>query len=246
MRRIITIALIISLAAFFSGCGGKSQEVPPTARDGVLRVGIVDGNDRFTSEVSGVPVGIEADITKLVAKDGDYAVQFDTCDSTATLLQGLLDGEYDLGFGRIEETDKRLGDFTLSVGYGKGGLFLITPRNNYMDCLTIMQSGTLGVSSRAEPLMDQVEGIDSVVTETYSDLKQLQGDIISGKLLAGLVSEREAVSMVGEKVQAQELLNSPRESYVAVMPKGSTLVNMVNQAVSEYRIPGSTGTDDQE
>ena len=133
----------------------------------------------------------------------------------------------------------------MSAGYGKGGLFLVTPRNNYMDCLSVMQSGTLGVSSQAEALKDEVEGIDSIVTETYTNGQQLRDDIVSGKILAGLVSEREAVSMTGEKVQAQELLNSPKETYVAVMPKGSSLVNTVNSAISKYRLSG-TGDKEKE
>ncbi|MBQ7463988.1 MAG: transporter substrate-binding domain-containing protein [Lachnospiraceae bacterium] len=245
MKKFIAMVLIISLAAAVVGCGAKKQEASPTAESGVLKVGIVDGKDRFAADLSGAPVGIEADIAKLVADEGGYAIQFESCESTGALLHGVQSGEIDLGFGRIEETDKRLGDFTTSAGYGKGGLFLVTPRNNYMDCLSMMQSGTLGVSSQAEPLKDEVEGIDSITTETYTNGQQLRDDIVSGKILAGLVSEREAVSMVGEKVQAQELLNSPKETYVAVMPKGSSLADTVNLAVSKYRISG-TGTGDQE
>ena len=245
MRKFIAMILVVAVAAAAAGCGGKKQEASPTAESGVLKVGIVDGKDRFATDLSGAPVGIEADIAMVVADEGGYAVQFEFCDSTGALLHGLQNGEFDLGFGRIEETDKRLGDFSVSAGYGKGGLFLVTPRNNYMDCLSVMQSGTLGLSSQAEALKDEVEGIDSIVTETYTNGQQLRDDIVSGKILAGLVSEREAVSMTGEKVQAQELLNSPKETYVAVMPKGSSLVNTVNSAISKYRLSG-TGDKEKE
>ncbi|MBO6112921.1 MAG: transporter substrate-binding domain-containing protein [Lachnospiraceae bacterium] len=236
MKRLKTVILIISLAALFSGCTAEAEDVPATSEAGILKVGIVNGNDRFTSDSAGSPTGAEGDVARLAAGEGGYAVQFEFCDNTGDLLKGIQEGRFDLGFGRIAETDKRLDDFTVSAGYGKGSLFLVTPRNNYMDCLTIMQTGTLGVSAQAEPLEDEVEGIGNVVTETYTNGKQLRDDIASGKIIAGLVSEREAVLLAGDSVQAQELISSPKETYVAVMPKGSPLLETVNAAVSKYRI----------
>ena len=242
MKKIIPILLCTAVTLLFTGCGGGKKEAQTTAEPGILKVGIVDGNDRFTSNASGAPVGIEAEIAKIVAEKGSYTLQFMFCDNSEALIKGVFNGEYDLGFGRIAETDKRTEGLGLSRGYAKGGLFLVTPRNNYMDCLTPMQSGTLGISVLADPLKDQVKGMDGTVSETYSNLEKLKSDIASGKIPAGLVNEREAVSMIDGSVQAQELIDSPKENYVAVMKKDSALISRVNEAITEYKL---SGTQDQ-
>ena len=239
MKKIIPILLCVVLMLLFTGCGGKKESLEETAEPGILKVGIVDGNDRFTSNASGAPVGIEADIAKIAAEKGGYTLQFMFCDNTEAVLKGVFNGDYDIGFGRIAETDKRTEGLGLSKGYGKGGLFLVTSRNNYMDCLTPMQSGTLGISVMAEPLKDEVDGIDSTVTETYSNTEKLRNDIASGAIPAGLVNEREAVSMINGSVQAQELIDSPKENYVAVMKKDSALISRVNEAITEYKLGGT-------
>lgn len=234
-----SLILVLSAAAVISaltGCGKeKAEEVPATSEPGILKVAIVDGNDRYASNVSGAPVGIEADIAKIVADTGGYTAQLSLVGSEDAMLSGVMNGDYDLGFGRITDTDERLEVMSISNSYGKGGLYLVTPKYNYMDCLTLMQTGTLGVSTQAAPLRDEIEGGADLIKENYSSIPQMAADITSGTLLAGLVSEREAVSMINDKIQAQELINSPKENYVAVMPKNSPLVTTVNNAIGQYK-----------
>ena len=247
MKKYVLLLLSAALVFSMTACGKKSGEVPATATPGVLKVGIVDGNDRFASNAAGAPVGIEADVAKLTAREANCTLQYEFCDNTNDLMEGLQNGQFDIGFGRVAETDKRTDDFTLSSGYGKGGLFLVTPKNNYMDCIGIMQTGTLGVSVLVEPLKDQVEGAGDIESRTYSNISELRDDIASGTILAGLVCEREAVGMINSSVQAQELINSPRENYVALMPKGSSLKSAVDAAIGEYKLNGAPDeeTEDQ-
>ena len=236
-KKIISLIFCMALAAsLLTACGKKAEKTEATANPGVLRVGVVNGGDRFASNVAGAPVGIEADIARIVAGDNGYSVQFSLVDNTEALLTGMMNGEYDLGFGRLPKTDQRLTGLTVSSTYGKGGLFLVTPRYNYMDCLSVMQGGTLGISVQADPLKDEVQGIEAVAQQTYPALNQMGSDIASGSILAGLVSEREAVAMISDSVQAQELLNSPREEYVAVMPGGSPLKKTVDEAIDKYKL----------
>lgn len=230
------IALTILTAALISGCGGKKADVPATSEEGILKVGIVDGHDRFAKNEAGAPVGIEADLAKRISEEGGYAIQLSMVESSDVLLTGMLNGEYDLGFGRITDKDQRIGDMTLSIPYGKGSLYVATPKRNYMNCLSSMISGTLGVSTQAENIKDEVKGIDSIVNQPYTDVSQLAGDIANGSVLAGLVTEREAISMISDNVQAQELVDSPKESYVALVPKDSPLINTVNGVINDFRL----------
>ncbi len=229
------LGMIIS-AALLAACGKGSGKTEATADPGILRVGIVNGEDRFASNVAGAPVGIEADIAKLVADGGGYSIQFGMVNDTDALLTGLMNGEYDLAFGRIPQTDPRISTLTSSAVYGKGGLFLVTPKYNYMDCISIMQAGTLGISPLTDPIKDEVEGIDAIVKVAYPSLDQMGNDIASGTILAGLANEREAMGLIGDTLQAQEVLSSPKEEYVAVMPQGSPLKTTVNDAIKQYKL----------
>jgi ABC-type amino acid transport substrate-binding protein len=235
-KRITACAVILAMTVCLASCGGGNADVPGTAEEGILKVGIVNGNDRFARDESGVPVGMEADIARITAENGGYALQLSVLDSEQALFSGIMNGEYDLCFGRIADTDQRIASLTASSSYGKGGLFLVTPKYNYMDCLTELQNGTIGYTAQAAGLLDEVDGIQTAVTSAYADLKLIGGDISSGTILAALVSEREAVSLVSNTVQAQELINSPKENYVALMPQGSPLKEEVNKAISQYRM----------
>ena len=238
MKKTLLGIMIMSLisASLLTGCGGKKAEVPATSEEGILKVGIVDGKDRFAKSEAGAPVGIEAELAKRVADAGGYAIRLTIVDDSDALLSGMLNGEYDLGFGRITDTDQRIGNLNVSIPYGKGCLYLATPKRNYMNCLSAVQSGTIGVSTRADAIKDEISGIDSIVNQPYTDVSLMAGDIAEGNLLAGLVTEREAISMINDRVQAQELLNSPRESYVALTPDGSPLMETVNGTIEKYRM----------
>ena len=236
-RKPLNLLLFTILAALFlSGCGGKKADIPATSEEGILKVGIVDGKDRFGKNEAGAPVGIEAELAKKIAAKGGYALQLTMAESSDDLLAGMLEGRYDLGFGRISDTDQRIGNLSVSIPYGKGCLYLATPKRNYMNCLTSVHTGTLGISVRAEDIKDSVKGIDGIVSQPYTDISLMSQDIANGNILAGLVTEREALSMIGDKVQAQELLDSPRESYVALLPGGSPLIDTVNGVIGEFRL----------
>lgn len=245
MRKPITLLFTLVLAAsLLTACGGgKKEEVPATSEPGILKVAVVNGNDRFTQNISGAPDGIEAEIAKRVADAGGYAVQFTMTENEEAMINGVANGEYDLGFGRIPDTDTRISGLTVSAGYGRGGLFLVTPKNNYMDCLTLMQTGTLGISVKAEPLKDEVDGAEEIATQSYLNIAEMGPDIVSGTILAGLVNEREALSLISDEVQAQELINSPKETYVALMPAGSPLVDSVNSVIGQYKIDKAAGEE---
>jgi len=234
LLQIITITILS--AALLTGCGGGKKKVPATAEEGILKVGIVDGKDRFAKNESGAPAGIEADLARRIAEKGGYAIQLSMVNTSDDLLTGMINGEYDLGFGRLTDTDQRLGNLSVSIPYGKGCLYMATPKRNYMNCLTSVQTGTLGVSARAEGVKDDVKGIDGIVNQPYTDISLMAQDIVNGNILAGLVTEREAISMIGDNIQAQELIDSPRESYVAVVPQGSPLLDTVNGVIGDYRM----------
>lgn len=235
-KKLSLIICIVILSSLFSACGEKNEEVSEVREPGILKVGIVNGNDRYARVEDGSTVGIEAGIAEIVAQNSEYELQITLVENEQALFTGMMNGKYDLGFGRITDNDGRMANLDISSYYGRGGLFLLTPRYNYMDCITTVPTGTIGISQQAGGLSDEVDGIETANTELYPDISSIADDINSGVISAALVSEREAVKMINDELQAQALVNSPRERYVALLPNGSPLRSKVNSAISEYRL----------
>ena len=232
--------IIISIAAFtmallmLAGCKEKEKEA--VAMEGLLRVGFLDGGDRFTGNASGAPQGIESEIAERVAEDTGLSKQFKIYGSLEELYGDLRNGELDVVFARIPETDGNLSEFQVSNTYGSGSLFLVTKRYNYMNDLSLINGGQVGVTVNTEPIADRVQGAESVTFKSYGDSLALSEDVSNGTLNAGIVNEREAVKLLDdERIQVQELFNSPKESYVAAMQKNSGFTDAVNNAIYSYR-----------
>ena len=246
MKRFLSVLMCALLSgALLTACGrGGSSGSPQTITPGVLNVVILDGKDRYaTSDGTGVS-GIEADLAGSVAETLGLNLQVTPVEDMDTFFSGISNGQYDLGFGRIPETDLRNASMTVSRTYGRGSIYLVTPRYDYMTSLNQMTIGKVGVSMSVEPIADRVSGIEAVEREGFTDTGSLSAAILSGDIGAALVNEREAVSLISEDLQAQELYGSPTESYVAIMPPSSGLKSTVDSVIGEYynRLIGIGGT----
>ncbi len=221
-------------AAMLTGCGGSADKKPVTVTEGILSVAFVDGEDRYTSSVSGAPEGIEADIARRAADSLGVSLQCTMADDLTMLFTGLQNGQYDLIFGRIPDTNPMLAGMSVSRSYGRGSLYLVTQKYDYMNSLTELSSGTVGVSVSAEALASKVPGLDALTRESYPNTETLAEAVRNGTVTVALVNEREAVEMISDNLQAQELFGGPVESYVAVMPASSPLADAVNGAIGSY------------
>ncbi len=234
LKRIIRCIAVFTMVLYMlMGCGGQEKEA--TVMEGLLRVGFFDGGDRFTSNESGIPRGIEADIAEKVVEDTGLSKQFKIYKNMEELYGALRNSELDIIFARIPETEGGLSEFQVSDAYGSGSLFLVTPRYNYMNDLSLIRGGQVGVTANVEPIADRVQGADSVALDNYDALTDLVEDVAAGNLDAGIVNEREAVKLLTvNKVQVQELFRSPRESYVAALQKNSSFTDAVNTAIYSF------------
>ena len=235
MKKILSVLLCALLSgALITGCGGSKQAASQTVAPGVLNVVILDGKDRYATSDGTNVTGIEADLAGSVAETLGLNLQVTPVEDSDAFFAGLSNGQYDLGFGRIPETDLRNPSMTVSRSYGRGSVYILTPRYDYMTSLNQMTIGKVGISLSVEPLADRVSGIDAVERESFTDLNALSAAVLSGDIGAALVNEREAVSLISEDLQAQELYGSPTESYVAVMPPSSGLKNTVDNVIGAY------------
>ena len=235
-KKYISVILALNIAAIsflsLSGCSGSQAETD--TQGGTLRVAFVNGGDKYTYLEDGQPYGIEPYLAGKIAESASLTLETTVLDNNESLYSALQDNSFDLAFGRIADTSVPAQSYALSRSYGKGGLYIVAKKYDYTDSLSVLRSGSIGVMTSVQPYIEQVPGASGVVQNGYEDMPTMVKDIEDGVITVGLCSEREALGALSDTIQTQEVLQSPRESYVALMPQGSSLQGAVNAAIAEY------------
>ncbi|MCR4745054.1 MAG: transporter substrate-binding domain-containing protein [Lachnospiraceae bacterium] len=237
-RKIIPFLLCVISAATLSACGKNSET---DVASGVLRVGVVNGNDKYASVENDEAVGIEPNLARKVAEKENMQLELTMVSSLDALYTGLSDGSFDLAFGRVSDTTTGLDDLVKSRSYGKNGYYFVTKKYDYTDNLTILGTTNVGITTSVMPVVEEFPGYESTITKQYNDTSEMVFDISSGTIEAGICSEREAFKAVNDAVQIQEALNGPRESYIALMPPRSKLKKSTDNAINDYYNEKITG-----
>lgn len=237
MKKLSAVFLCACLAlSLLTSCGGSSgaSEQGQTAETGILNVAIISGDDRFAGYVDGTLTGIEIELANGMARTMGVTPQLTVIEDVNEFFTGVSNGRFDIGFGRIPETDPRNSGLTVSRTYGRGSVFIVAPKFEYMNGLEQISGAKVGLSFSVEPLADRIRGIEQVERESFTDMEGLSAAVMSGAVRAALVNEREAMSLISDNLQAQELYASPTETYVAIMPANSKLKGAVDEAISQY------------
>lgn len=226
----------VAVLLLLSGCGEK-EETTNVLADGILTVAMIDGNDNYAKKDGEQFVGIEADILTQYGQTGQISISYKQASSTEEAFTMLNTGDVDLIMSRIAKSDDYMGQYLTTSSYGSQGLYYVTEKNNYVNTLAIYSGDQIGVStSIPSQLLHEVPYIEKVVQLNVSDLSTYD-KLISTEVVKGILcTEREVLTLLdNENLQIQQLPNSPREKYVAVMQlEQSQLYQQLNQAIATY------------
>ena len=235
-------AAILTASLALGGCFGGQEEdqTENAAADGVLTVGIIPGNDIFcfAQEAGDAPVsGIEPQLMDALGKSLGVQVKFQTSSSLDELLSSLDAGQVDVAMGRIAQSDAYSDQYLVSRNYAKKGIYLLTRKYDYTDTLGGYAETSVGISSSIPSnVRAEIPDLDQVTIQEYISLEDAVQDLMEENISAVIVNEREAMSEISSsELQAQEMLNGPKESYVARMGAGQQeLAASLNQVIREY------------
>ena len=235
-------AAILTASLALGGCFGGQEEdqTENAAADGVLTVGIIPGNDIFcfAQEAGDAPVsGIEPQLMDALGKSLGVQVKFQTSSSLDELLSSLDAGQVDVAMGRIAQSDAYSDQYLVSRNYAKKGIYLLTRKYDYTDTLGGYAETSVGISSSIRSnVRAEIPHLDQVTIQEYISLEDAVQDLMEENISAVIVNEREAMSEISSsELQAQEMLNGPKESYVALMGAGQQeLAASLNQVIREY------------
>ena len=142
----------------------------------------------------------------------------------------------DAAVGRIAENDAYSQRYLSTRNYGKKGLYLVTRRNDYTDTLAGFSQMNVGITQAVPSnLRVEIPGLEDVNVSEYPDTTGIPAGLAEEVIAAAVCTEREALGLLSEDVQVQELLGGPREAYVVLFPLGQEeLAGYMNQVISQY------------
>ena len=242
------LAGILAAAFALGGCSGNdnASEAENAIQDGILTVGILAGGDSFASSDGSGFTGIEPQLMDALGESVGAAVEYKPASSQEELLGWLDTGEADIVIGRIAQSDEYSQKYQVSRSYAKKGVYLLTRKNDYTDTLAGFAEMPVGISRKIPSnVRIDIPYLDQVTVQEYDDLSLAAADLKEETVNAVVVTEREALDLISDSgLQAQELLNGPREAYVALMGAGQTdLAAGSNQVISQYLDDQATGAD---
>lgn len=222
-----------------TGCFGGGKEASgqePGVADGVLNVGIIDGQDIYGAGTEAGFTGIEPELMERFARELGAGIEYTEAADLDELLGMTETGQVDVAVGRIALRDEYSQTCVASASYGKGGLYLVTRENDFTDTLAGFPEEQVGISEGiSSAVKSDIPYLEQVVQTEYSDLTAAVRDMEEGLIQAVLCTEREAISLLGEGVQAQELRKGPGEAYAALLPAGQEANGaLLNAVISQY------------
>ena len=230
----LLLVIIILIVVGSSSRKGGGNATVTTGVPGLLRVGFILGNDQYASKNGEELQGIEPEIAGIAAELEGVTLETSLFASVDLGIGALQSGNIDILMGRIADTHPAVKGYAFSDPYGWSGLYFLAPRNDFTDNLAQMGGKQLGILDSVSSTAQTIPYIEGVISTPYSELSQLAQDVIQGKISLGVVGERDALAMVSENLQAQEILNGPQEEYVAIAPTSTNHLAATNAAIGQY------------
>lgn len=230
----LVFVIILLIVVGSASKGGGAAAPISSGVEGLIRVGIIPGNDQYAAKNGDELTGIEPRIAEIAAELEGVTLETSLFATVEQGVSALQAGSIDILMGRIAETCPDVKGMAMSSPYGWSGLYFLAPRNDFTDNLAQMGGKQIGILSVVATTAQTIPYVEGVVSTPYADLSQLAQDVTEGKISLGVVSERDAIAMVSENLQAQEILDGPQENYVAVATGGTIHLAAVNAAVGKY------------
>lgn len=240
-RKLVCRAAVLLALAVLSGCSSKTsagEEVVGAAADGMLTIGILDGDDAYAWSTGNEFAGIEPDILNSLAETLEVDIEYRRAEDIHQLMSLLADGSVDIAAGRLTAVETYQESFLQSRNYGRSGVYLITKKNRYVDNLAGYSDGTVGISWQIPgyEILD-IPYITELGREEYSDISKMPKDIEDDVIIAGICTEREAVELLkqGGPIQAMEMRDGPRlEAVFYLAPGQEELAGNLNYAINMF------------
>lgn len=231
---ILALILFVVVAVVFFG-GDSSTASAGSLEDGTLTVAVVPVGDMYLSGTAETGYsGVEMKLAETMASTAGVNLELVEYASKTEAVAALSAGNVDMVLARIGATSSYTSGMLTSITYGKAGLYLVLPENQYFTTLTALSGEQLGVTGDVGITMRL--DVPQISDVSVLELPNLDLNMLSSNVIAGIIcTEGEAYSLIGEDVEIMPIQNSPTEELVALMAPGDTYLQQVaNVVVNAY------------
>ena len=238
MKKVIAMLLTIVLSmAAFTACGSK-----PAAGDNVLVVGT---NAEFPPFEyigdDGEPDGFDIALIKEIADRMDMEVEIQNMEFNS--LVAAIGTKIDASIAAMTITEERLEAVDFSDPYYGAVQYVIVPVDSTIATAEDLKNKTIGVQMGTTG-MTIAEEIEGATVQSYNKAVDAVNDLNNGRVDLVIVDRNPAKVFVnkfeGQIISLEgEQFEFPVEEYAIALPKGSELVEKVNQALEEIKADGT-------
>ncbi|SEU10055.1 glutamine transport system substrate-binding protein [Salinibacillus kushneri] len=193
----------------------------------------------FMNTETGKMEGFDIDLMNAIAEEAGFTVEFETMEFDG-VLGGMRTGKYPLAISGISITDERKEEIDFSDKYLDSGLILVVPEDSDIQSIDDVDGLKVGAQTGATSEIYLNENTDAEVS-AFPEIVTAYQDLQQGRLDAVLYDLPNAQYYIKENPDAGlktvgDLLQG--EPYGIAFPKGSDLVEPVNEALAALKENG--------
>lgn len=246
LNSLMLIALVFALSMGAVACGGGSGGGQGGGESGAEDIKIASdiAYPPFESSKGGEPVGFDIDLMKEIGKRANLKPEFQNVTFDG-IIGGLGNNQYDAAISAMTITEDRQEKVDFSDPYFNADQSLMVASDSGIQSVEDIGDGTVGVQlgttgemkakefAEAGDITGDVRTFDTI-EDAFSALENGQVDAIINDLA---VSQDKANKSDGSLEIVQNIPTG--EQYGIAFPKGSDLVEPVNEALTEIKEDGT-------
>lgn len=231
------MAAVLTLSVF-TACGSE----PTNSNKGMLVVGT---NAEFPPFEylgdDGEPDGFDMALIKAIAEKLNMDVQVENMEFAS--LVAALGTKIDVAIAGMTVTDERKKEADFSDNYYEAVQYVIVTGDSTVQSAADLEKKTIGVQMGTTGMFI-AEKIKDAKVQNYNKAADAVNDLLNGRVDVVIIDKNPAevfVSQHGDKIKALEgsQFGFEPEYYAIALPKGSDLVDKVNEALAELKEDGT-------
>ncbi|GAA0487785.1 basic amino acid ABC transporter substrate-binding protein [Salinibacillus aidingensis] len=238
MKKIVALIMGISLI-LLTACGG--EDTPSNTSSGEELKELTIATDAafapFEFMDKGEVTGFDVDFATAVLKEAGYKANFDNV-GWETMLQNIVNEKADLGVAGITITDERKETYDFSKPYFESTQLILVPEDSQISSVEDLKDKNVGVqiSTTGAEAAQKIFGKNSDQIHQYDQvplaIMAMQQNDVDAVIVDNAVAQEYLKNNPDAEIKIVKDKNAFESEYYGFMfPKGSDLVDEINQAM---------------
>ncbi len=245
ITKVLSLALIASMAFAFSACSGSDKEDADsklTVEDGKLIMATNAYFPPYEYYEGDEVVGIDAEIAQAVADKLDLELEIVDIEFDS-IIAGVQSGKYDIGCAGMTVTEERLQSVNFSTPYATGIQSIIVAEGSEITDVDSLLAGdyTVGVQQGTTGDIYMTDDIGDERVERFNKGADAVLALQNGQVDAVCIDNQPALAFVGAN-EGLVILDTPytEEDYAMCISKDNEeLLEAINGALDELKADGT-------